>query len=147
MVLADALVYAQQFKPKAVVDLATLTGACVIALGEHVAAGLFCTDDWLRDKLVASGQAEHERVWPMPLWDDYKRKIASLHADMANTGGRAGGVGSSAIFLKAFTDYPWAHIDMAGMALMTKELQTTPIARLGATGFGVRFLVDFLRKW
>jgi leucyl aminopeptidase len=147
LILADALVYAQQYQPKAVIDLATLTGACVIALGEHVAAGLFCTDDWLQDRLVASGKTTHERVWPMPLWDDYKRKIASLVADMTNSGGRFGGVGSSAIFLKAFTNYPWAHVDIAGMALMTKKAQETPLNRLGATGYGVRLLVDFLRKW
>jgi leucyl aminopeptidase len=147
MILGDALVYAQQYKPKAVIDLATLTGACVVALGDHVAAGLFCTDDWLRDRILASGQASHERVWPLPLWDDYKRKIVSLVADMRNSGGRTGGVGSSAIFLKAFTDYPWAHVDMAGMALLTKMAQETPITRLGATGYGVRLLVDFLRRW
>lgn len=147
MVLADALVYADRYKPKAVIDLATLTGACVVALGEHVAAGLFCTDDWLQAKLVESGQNTYERVWPLPLWDDYKKKIVSLVADMRNTGGRGGGVGASAIFLKAFTSYPWAHIDMAGMALKTKLAQETPTHRLGATGFGVRLLVDFLRRW
>lgn len=147
LVLADALVFADQYKPKAVIDLATLTGACVVALGEHVAAGLFCTDARLQDKLVASGQNTFERVWPMPLWDDYKKKIVSLVADMRNTGGRTGGVGASAIFLKAFTSYPWAHIDMAGMAFKTKVAQETPIIRLGATGYGVRLLVDFLRRW
>jgi leucyl aminopeptidase len=146
LILADALVYAGQFKPKAVVDLATLTGACVIALGEWVSAGLFSTDDALRDKLVASGTRMHERLWPMPLWDDYYKKIVSIVADMANTGGRYGGVGSSAIFLKEFTDYPWAHLDIAGMALITKKLET-PYTPWGATGYGVRLLVDFLRNW
>ncbi len=147
MILADALVYAQQYKPKAVVDLATLTGACVIALGEMVAAGIFCTDDWLRDRLVASGVEAHERLWPMPLWDDYKDKIKTISADMMNTGGRFGGVGTSAIFLKEFTDYPWAHLDIAGMALNMKKVLETPYVPLGGTGFGVRLLVDFLRKW
>ncbi len=146
MILADALVYAQQFKPKAVVDLATLTGSCVIALGEWIAAGVFSTDDWLRDQLVQSGETTHERLWPLPLWDDYKVKIASIVADMANSGGRYGGVGSSARFLKEFTDYPWAHLDIAGMALITK-IQETPYTPFGATGFGVRLLVDFLRNW
>jgi leucyl aminopeptidase len=146
LILADALVYAQQFKPKAVVDLATLTGACVVALGEWVSAGLFTTDDWLRDKLLASGTRMHERLWPLPLWDDYYKKIVSIVADMANTGGRNGGVGSSAIFLKEFTDYPWAHVDMAGMALIIKKLET-PYTPWGATGYGVRLLVDFLRNW
>jgi leucyl aminopeptidase len=147
MILADALVYAQEYKPKAVVDLATLTGACVIALGEMVAAGIFCTDESLQQKLVASATTTHEILWPLPLWDDYKAKIKSLVADMLNSGGRYGGVGSSAIFLKEFTDYPWAHLDMAGMALITKKILETPYNSLGATGFGVRLLVDFLRKW
>jgi leucyl aminopeptidase len=146
LILADALVYAGQFKPKAVVDLATLTGACVIALGEWVSAGLFTTDDALRDKLLTSGTRMHERLWPMPLYDDYYKKIVSIVADMANTGGRYGGVGSSAIFLKEFTDYPWAHLDIAGMALITKKLET-PYTPWGATGYGVRLLVDFLRNW
>lgn len=146
MILSDALVYAQQYQPKAVIDLATLTGACVIALGEMIAAGLFCTDDWLRDRLVASGQAAHERVWPMPLWDDYKTAIKSTVADMKNSGGRFGGVGTSAIFLKEFTDYPWAHVDMAGMALLEKRYET-PYMPIGGSGFGVRLLVDFLRNW
>jgi leucyl aminopeptidase len=146
LILADALVYAAQFKPKAVVDLATLTGACVIALGEWVSAGLFTNDDALGGKLVASGTRMHERLWPMPLYDDYYKKIVSIVADMANTGGRYGGVGSSAIFLKEFTDYPWAHLDIAGMALITKKLET-PYTPWGATGYGVRLLVDFLRNW
>jgi leucyl aminopeptidase len=102
--------------------------------------------DSLKDKLVTSGIRMHERVWPMPLWDDYKRKIKSQVADMANSGGRYGGVGSSAIFLKEFTSYPWAHIDMAGMVLITK-IQETPYTPWGATGYGVRLLVDFLRHW
>jgi leucyl aminopeptidase len=146
LILADALVYAGQFKPKAVVDLATLTGACVIALGEWVSAGLFTNDDRLGQKLVASGTRTHERLWPMPLYDDYYKKIVSIVADMANTGGRYGGVGTSAIFLKEFTDYPWAHLDIAGMALITKKLET-PYTPWGATGYGVRLLVDFLRNW
>jgi leucyl aminopeptidase len=146
MILADALVYAQQFKPRAVIDLATLTGACVIALGEAVSAGMFCTADWLRDKLVASSAATHERVWPMPLWDDYKKKIKSEVADMKNSGGRFGGVGTSAIFLKEFTDYPWAHLDIAGMALVDKRHES-PYTPAGGTGFGVRLLVDLLRNW
>jgi leucyl aminopeptidase len=147
MILADALVYAQQYKPKAVIDLATLTGACVIALGEMVAAGIFCTDDWLQERLLASGKAAHERLWPMPLWEDYKEKIKTISADMMNSGGRYGGVGASAIFLKEFTDYPWAHLDIAGMALVTKKALETPYIPLGGTGFGVRLLVDFLRRW
>jgi leucyl aminopeptidase len=147
MILADALVYANRYQPKAVVDLATLTGACVVALGRHVAAGLFCNDDTLRQKLAASGDATHERLWPMPLYEDYRRKIRSLVADIMNAGGRNGGVGTSAYFLKEFTDYPWAHLDIAGMALVTEKIDTNPYRPLGATGFGVRLLADFLRNW
>ncbi len=146
MILADALVYASQYQPKAVVDLATLTGACVVALGENIAAGLFCNDERLQSKLVASGEATHERVWPMPLWNDYKKAIKSEVADIKNSGGRSSGVGSSAIFLNEFASYPWAHIDMAGMALLEKRLET-PYVPEGGTGYGVRLLVDFLRNW
>jgi leucyl aminopeptidase len=144
MVLADALVYAGRYQPRAVVDLATLTGACVIALGQAVAAGLFSTDDRLRDALVAAAQETHERVWPMPLYDDYRETIKSEVADMKNSGGRFGGVGTSAVFLKEFTDYPWAHLDIAGMALHDKPRPYTPV---GGSGFGVRLLVEFLRRW
>ncbi len=143
LILADALVYAQQFKPAAVIDLATLTGACVIALGQWVSAGLFCTDDRLREQLVQSGNRTHERVWPMPLFEDYKKKIKSIVADMTNSGGRYGGVGASAIFLKEFIDYPWAHIDIAGMALIEKKHET-PYTPFGATGYGLRLVADFL---
>ncbi|MCA9932720.1 MAG: leucyl aminopeptidase, partial [Anaerolineales bacterium] len=144
MVLADGLVYAAQYAPKAVVDLATLTGSCVVALGRGVAAGLFSTDDSLRDKLFAAGQNTQERVWPLPLYEDYRRTIDSDVADMMNSGGRMGGVGTSAIFLHEFTDYPWAHLDIAGVALSEKSQAYTP---KGATGFGVRLLVEFLRNW
>ncbi len=144
MILADALVYAARYNPRAVIDLATLTGACVVALGENIAAGLFCTDDLLRDRLIQSGMNTHERLWPLPLWDDYRKAIKSDVADMKNSGGRAGGVGSSAIFLKEFTDYPWAHLDIAPMALAAKDNAYIPA---GGTGFGVRLLVDLLRNW
>lgn len=144
MILADALVFASQFKPKAVVDLATLTGACVIALGNNVAAGLFCNQEKLSERLLKSGERTYDRVWPLPLWDDYKKAIKSTVADMKNSGGRFGGVGTSAVFLQEFTDYPWAHVDIAGMALAEKADGYLPV---GATGFGVRLLVDFLSNW
>jgi leucyl aminopeptidase len=144
MILADALVYASRYQPKAVVDLATLTGACVVALGQGIAAGLFSNDDRLQAKLVAAGTTSHERLWPMPLWDDYKQSIKSYVADMKNSGGRFGGVGTSAIFLKEFTDYSWAHIDMAGMMLQPKE---NGYLTEGGVGYGVRLLVELLRNW
>jgi leucyl aminopeptidase len=144
MVLADGLVYAATYSPKAVIDLATLTGACVVALGKGMAAGLFNTDDALRDKLVAAGQTTHERVWPLPLWDDYLKAIESDVADVKNSGGRMGGVATSAIFLKQFTDYAWAHIDIAGVAFSD---QKQGYIQRGGTGFGVRLLIEFLRNW
>ncbi len=144
MVLADGLVYAARYNPKAVIDLATLTGACVVALGSGTAAGMFSTDDGLRDKLLAAGTAVHERVWPLPLFPEYRKSIDSDVADILNSGGRFGGVGTSAIFLKEFTDYPWVHLDIAGMALAEKDNGYIP---RGGTGFGVRLLVEFLRNW
>jgi leucyl aminopeptidase len=144
LVLADALVYAQRYKPDAVIDLATLTGACVIALGSGVSAGLFSNDDALRDRLMAAADNTRERLWPLPLWEDYRQTIKSEVADMKNTGGRFGGVGTSAVFLQEFTDYSWAHLDIAGMALTEKDRGYIPT---GGTGFGVRLLVDFLQNW
>lgn len=144
LILADALVFAAQYQPRAVVDLATLTGACVVALGDMVAAGIFCNDDNLRDQLLAASEATFERLWPLPLYEDYRTKIKSDVADMKNSGGRFGGVGTSAMFLKEFTDYPWAHLDIASMALAEKE--DGYILR-GGTGFGVRLLVETLRNW
>lgn len=144
MVLADALVYAKRYHPKAVIDLATLTGACVVALGESVAAGIFCNDEELQGKLLRAGTASYERLWTLPLYDDYREKIKSDVADMKNSGGRYGGVGTSAVFLQEFTDYSWAHLDIAGMALSSKP---QPYIPRGGTGFGVRLLVEFLRRW
>jgi len=150
LVLADALVYAARFEPKAVVDLATLTGACVVALGSGVAAGLFSTDDDLAACLQTASQTSGERLWRMPLYDDYLHKIESLTADLANSGGRMGGVGSSAIFLKQFAEgYPWAHLDIAGMSFEEAggSAKRPAYLRKGGTGFGVRLLVQFLRDW
>lgn len=144
MVLADGLVYAAQYSPKAVIDLATLTGACMVALGTNIAAGLFATDDWLRDKLLAAAENAHERLWPLPLWPDYRKAIESDVADMKNSGGRMGGVATSAVFLQEFTSYPWAHLDIAGMALSEGKVAYEP---RGGTGYGVRLLVELLRNW
>lgn len=142
MVLADALVHAETYKPDAVIDLATLTGACVVALGGGVAAGIFCNDDSLRDRLLAASEATYERIWPLPLYDDYRRTINSEVADMKNSGGRMGGVGTSAVFLREFTNYSWAHLDIAGMALSEKAGDYSPV---GGTGFGVRLLIAYLQ--
>jgi leucyl aminopeptidase len=146
MILADALVYARRFKPAAVVDIATLTGACVIALGEGVAAGLFSTDDGLRDALLDASRATGERLWPMPLFPEYEKRLESQTADLRNNAGRYDGVGTSATFLKHFVDYPaWAHVDMAGLASNVKENPYVPAK--SATGFGVRLLTEFVRRW
>jgi leucyl aminopeptidase len=150
LILADALAYANRFEPKAVVDLATLTGACVVALGRGVAAGLFCADEELLAGLQAASQASGERVWHMPLFDDYLDSIESLTADLANSGGRTGGVGTSAMFLKQFAEgYPWAHLDIAGMAFEERSgtPKRPPYLQKGGTGFGVRLLVQLLRDW
>lgn len=145
LLLADALVYAGRYKPSAVVDIATLTGACVVALGEGVAAGLFTTNDRLRETLMQAADSTAEKLWPLPLFPDYEKTIESDTADIKNSGGRKGGVGSSATFLKHFVDYPaWAHIDMAGMMLTVGECPYVP---KGATGYGVRLLADFVRRW
>ncbi len=149
MLLADALVYAGRYTPAAVVDIATLTGACMVALGAQ-AAGLFGTDDRLRDLLRAAGDANQERVWPLPLYDEYKQAMESQTADIRNSSSnRMAGVGTSAIFLKHFVDYPvWAHLDMAGMeseAAYAKEIPYVPDK--GASGYGVRLLAEFAQRW
>ncbi len=153
LILADALCYAADFKPQAVIDLATLTGACVIALGENVAAGFFCNDDDFARQIKLASNNTNEKLWRLPLYDEYRDKIRSDNADMKNTGGRFGGVGTSSVFLEEFTSYPWAHWDIAGMATDTVGYSpVTPRVRLpyvirGGTGFGVRALVDLVRNW
>jgi leucyl aminopeptidase len=153
LILADALCYAADFKPQAVIDLATLTGACVIALGENVSAGYFCNDDDLSRKIKIASNNTSEKLWRLPLYDEYRDKIRSDNADMKNTGGRFGGVGTSAVFLEEFTSYPWAHWDIAGMVTDTVGYTpVTPRIRLpyvirGGTGFGVRALVELVRNW
>ena len=153
LILADALCYAADFKPQAVIDLATLTGACVIALGENVAAGFFCNDDDLSRKVKIASQASAEKLWRLPLYEDYLDKVRSDNADIKNSGGRYGGVGTSAIFLQEFTSYPWAHWDIAGMVV--DKIGYTPLYPhthlpyiiRGGTGFGVRALVELARNW
>ncbi len=144
IVLGDALVYARERKPQAIIDLATLTGACVVALGGY-AAGLLSNDDSLAEKLRTAGERTGERLWPLPLWQEYKDKIKSDVADHKNTGGREGGAITAAAFLANYVgDTPWAHLDIAGTAWTTEE---RPYITKGATGFGVRLLVDLLSGW
>ncbi|MCH8037815.1 MAG: leucyl aminopeptidase, partial [Proteobacteria bacterium] len=139
LVLADALWYVQKkFKPRAIVDLATLTGAIIVALG-HDHAGLFSNDDRLAERLTAAGKAVGEPVWRMPLGDSYDKNINSDAADMKNVGARGGGAITAAQFLQRFVDkdMPWAHLDIAGV---TWESKAKPTAPKGGTGFGVRLL-------
>lgn len=138
LVLADAIWYTQQeFKPKAVVDLATLTGAIIVALGNEY-AGLYSNDDKLATRLADAGKSVGEPLWRMPMGDAYDKLIKSDIADMKNTGGRDGGSISAAQFIKRFVgDVPWAHLDIAGMAWAKKDGPVTP---KGASAFGVRLL-------
>ena len=138
LVLADALWYCQeQFKPQAIVDLATLTGAVIIALG-HVHGGLFSNNDTLAERLAAAGKATGEPLWRLPLAEAYDKQINSDAADMKNVGGRTAGSITAAQFLQRFVkDTPWAHLDIAGMAWSDKDAPTVP---KGATAFGVRLL-------
>jgi leucyl aminopeptidase len=140
LILADALGYVARFDPAAVIDLATLTGAIGIALGPH-AAGLFYNDEAVKEALLRASDASGERLWPMPLFDEYMDTIKSEMAEVRNSGGRAGGVGTSAKFIEHFTEgYPWAHLDIASVAWTNVEKD--PMKPKGATGFGVRLLVE-----
>jgi leucyl aminopeptidase len=137
LILCDALTYVERFKPAAVVDIATLTGACVIALG-HQHSGLFCSDDALAEQLLAAGDAALDTCWRLPLDDEYAEALKSNFADMGNVGGRAGGAITAACFLRKFTGrYPWAHLDIAGTAWKSG-------ADKGATGRPVGLLTEFV---
>jgi len=137
LVLCDALTYAERFEPSAVVDIATLTGACVIALGHH-ASGLFSNNDALAKELLQAGETALDRAWHMPMWDDYQPLLDSNFADMANIGGRAGGSITAACFLSRFAKkYDWAHLDIAGTAWKSGKDK-------GGTGRPVPLLTEFL---
>jgi leucyl aminopeptidase len=143
LVLSDALTYACTYKPAAIVDIATLTGACSIALGQE-AMGMLGKGDKIKSKLRDAGAVTGERVWELPLWEEYYELIKSDIADMKNTGGRAGGVITAAALLSKFVqEYPWVHLDIAAVAWSDKERPYTP---KGATGVGVRLLTQFLRE-
>lgn len=144
LVLADALDYAKRYQPDAVIDLATLTGACVIALGGQ-AAGLMANDEWLLDRVYNASLTSGERAWPLPLWTEYREQIRSKVADIKNTGGRSAGAITAGAFLGAFTNgYRWAHLDIAGVAWGdgAKSYQGR-----GGTGAGVRILAQLLTDW
>ena len=142
LTLADALVYASKLEPDAIVDLATLTGACVIALGEEM-AGLWSPDDQLADALCTAANQAGEGLWRMPLRTSYREGLKSLLADLKNTGPRPGGSITAALFLKEFveTGIPWAHLDIAGPVWSDKGRGMDPA---GATGYGVRTLVNWV---
>ncbi len=145
VVLADAIAYARmKKKAAAIIDLATLTGACGVALGDH-AAGLWSTSDKLRDAVMAASEKTGERLWLMPLYSEYEEQIKSEVALVKNSGGRAGGACTAAAFLKIFAeDTPWAHLDIAYTA--SRERDQSHLAR-GATGYGVRLLIELIADW
>ena len=137
LILCDALTYAERFEPSAVVDIATLTGACVIALGHH-ATGLFSNNDDLAKELLSAGEVALDRAWHMPMWEEYQPLLDSNFADMANIGGRAGGSITAACFLSRFAKkYDWAHLDIAGTAWKSGKEK-------GGTGRPVPLLTEFL---
>jgi len=144
VVLADGLHYAHRYKPDAIIDLATLTGAKIVALGNHCCA-LMGNDEELIGRVRAAGDRAHERAWPLPLWDEYKEQIRGEVGDLKNTGGREGGSITAAALLSYFVgDTPWAHLDIAGNEGTPRDLAYCP---RGATGFGVRLLVELMRSW
>jgi len=137
LILCDAITYARRFKPAVVIDIATLTGACVIALG-NLLSGLFSNDEGLSDALEAAGKRAEDRAWPMPVGEEYAEGLKSNFADFANVAGREGGAVTAACFLAKFTDgLKWAHLDVAGTAYQAGSQKS-------ATGRPVPLLVDFL---
>ncbi|MEO1036459.1 MAG: leucyl aminopeptidase [Pseudomonadota bacterium] len=137
LILCDALTYARQFDPQVIIDTATLTGACVIALGRHN-AGLLANDDGLAEELLAAGQRSGDKAWRLPMSEEYAEQLRSNFADMANIGGREAGTVTAACFLGKFTEgVPWAHLDIAGTAWLSGS-------KKGATGRPVPMLTDYL---
>jgi leucyl aminopeptidase len=145
LILADALGYVGQYNPKAVVDLATLTGAIGVALGGQ-AGGLFANDETLQAALLAASKVSGERLWPMPMYDEYKDEIKSDMAEVRNSASRSSGVAASAKFIEHFTEgYAWAHLDIANM--VWSQSDGNPLSPKGATGFGVRLLVELTKAF
>ncbi|MFN8471135.1 MAG: leucyl aminopeptidase [Anaerolineae bacterium] len=145
IILSDALFYAQLYKPAAIVELSTLTGAVIIALGAH-ATGMMATDQALADQIFRAGEITGERVWQFPLWDEYHQMIRSEIADLKNLAGRSAGSITAGAFLAAFVnDYPFVHLDIAGTAWVDRPAK--PYECQGGTGVGVRLLTEFLRRY
>ena len=137
LILCDALTYAERYEPAAVIDIATLTGACIIALG-HGVSGMLANDDDLAREVFSAGETSGDRCWQLPLYDDYQEQLKSNFADMANIGGRAAGTITASAFLSRFTKkYKWAHLDVAGTAWKSGKEK-------GGTGRPVPLLVHFL---
>ncbi len=144
LILGDALSYAENFRPDVLIDYATLTGAVVIALGSEC-AGLMSSDERLARELTEAGEAAGERVWRLPLWNEYRDNLKSEWADMRNTGGRSAGTINAGVFLNEFVPpgVAWAHLDIAGVAHFEREQGGWPA---GATGFGVAMTIEFLER-
>ena len=146
VILSDALAFVEKnYNPEAIIDFATLTGACVVALGSE-AAGLMGNDEKLMSKIKTASEKTDERIWQLPLWDDYKELVKSDVADVRNTGKEKGaGAITGAAFLEAFVkDTPWAHLDIAGVTMMEKNKY---YMSKGSTGWGVRLVYQLLKDW
>ncbi len=146
LILADALAYAARYKPKALIDIATLTGACAATFGD-VATGVMGTDPELVNRIKASGEHTGERCWELPLWDDYFEMIKASYADIQNIGKKYAGAITAGMFLKEFADHTssWAHLDIAGTAW--NEGGPKPLSPIGATGVGVRLFVELIKSY
>ncbi|MGW8272649.1 MAG: leucyl aminopeptidase, partial [Thermodesulfovibrionales bacterium] len=143
LLLADGIEYSKKFSPRCIIDIATLTGACAVALGNEAIA-MMGNDESLMGSMKRASEVSGERVWQMPLYDELSEYIKSDAADMKNTGGRVGSLISAAYFLKQFAgETPWAHLDIASTAWSDKDL---PYAPTGASGAGVRVLTEFIRE-
>lgn len=141
LILADGLNYATRLKPAAIIDVATLTGACAVALGQF-AIGMFSNRDVLKQRIQQAGSKSGERVWEMPLWEDYFEQLKSDVADMRNIGGRGGGMITAALFLSKFVgDCPWVHLDIASTDWSDRE---RAYISKGPTGIGTRLLIQYL---
>jgi leucyl aminopeptidase len=145
IILSDGLFYAHRYKPAAIVELSTLTGAIIIALGPH-ATGMVSTSQELADKISQAGETSGEKVWQLPLWDEYREMVKSEIADLKNLAGRAAGSITAGAFLAAFVgDFPFVHLDIAGTAWVDRPAR--PYDSHGGTGVGVRLLTEFLRNY